>query len=152
MAENEQVQQQFAIKRIYLKDASFETPMGAEAFTKQWQPKMSVDLSTKSNKVDDDNYEVVLAVTLTASLEEKAALLIEVQQAGIFLVKGVEGEDLKKMLGILAPNMLFPYLREAIDSLAVKGSFPPIALQPVNFEALYRQAAQQAQQPAAGSH
>ena len=45
--------------------------------------------------------------------------------------------------------MLFPYLREAVDALVVKGGFPALALQPVNFEALYRQAQQQAEQKAA---
>ena len=51
----------------------------------------------------------------------------------------------------MAPSLLFPYLRETIDSLAVKGGFPPISLQPINFEALYRQAAQQAAQQQQGS-
>ncbi|MFA7554335.1 MAG: protein-export chaperone SecB [Spongiibacteraceae bacterium] len=149
MAENEQVQQQFGVQRMYVKDASLESPLGVEVFTKQWQPKLNVDLNTKSSKVGEENYEVVLTVTVTAKLDEETALLIEVQQAGLFLVKGIEGENLRQALGIMGPSLLFPYLREVIDSLAVKGGFPPIGLQPVNFEALYRQAAQQAADQAA---
>ena len=149
MAENEQVAQQFAVQRIYIKDASFEAPMGAALFTKQWQPKINVELNTKSSKLSDDNFEVVLMVTVTGQLEEESAFLVEVQQAGIFLVKGVEGEQLRQALAIMAPNLLFPYLREAIDGLVIKGGLPPISLQPVNFEALYRQATAQAQQQAA---
>lgn len=148
MAENEQQQPQFAVQKIYLKDASLESPLGAAVFTKQWNPKFNVDLNTKSDKLQEDTYEVVLTVTLTAKLEEEAALLIEVQQAGIFLVKGVEGEQLRQTLAIAAPNILFPYLREAVDALALKGGFPAVSLQPVNFEALYVQAVKQAQEKA----
>jgi preprotein translocase subunit SecB len=146
MAENEQVAPQFGVQRLYIKDASFEAPMGVAAFSKPWQPKVNVELNTKSNKVADDNYEVVLTVTVTAKLEDEAALLIEVQQAGLFLVKGIEGDGLRQALGIMAPNLLFPYVREAIDAMAIKGSFPAIGLQPVNFEALYRQASKQAEE------
>ena len=145
MAENQQVSQQFGVQRIYVKDSSFETPMGVELFNKQWQPKINVDLNTKNNKLADDNFEVILTVTLTGKLEEETAFLIEVQQAGIFLVKGVEGDTLRQALSIMAPNLLFPYLREAVDSMALKGGFPAINLQPVNFEALYKQAVAQAQ-------
>jgi preprotein translocase subunit SecB len=146
MAENEEVQQQFGVQRIFVKDASFESPMGVAVFGKPWQPKVNVDMNTKSEKVSDENYEVVLTVTVTANLEDEAALLIEVQQAGVFMAKGLEPESLRQALGIMAPSLLFPYLRETIDSLAVKGGFPPISLQPINFEALYRQASQQAAQ------
>ena len=145
MAENEQAPQQFGVQRIYVKDMSFEAPMGAKLFTKQWQPKINVDLNTKSSKISEENFEVVLTVTITGKLEEETAFLIEVHQAGLFLVKGIEGEPLRQAMGIMAPSLLFPYVREAIDGLALKGGFPAISLQPVNFEALYRQAAAQAQ-------
>jgi preprotein translocase subunit SecB len=157
MADNEQAsapaQQQFALQRIYIRDMSFEVPLGAQVFTKQWQPQVHVDLNTKSDRVSDDVYEVVLTVTITAKLGEETAFLVEVQQAGLFLVKGVEGEQLRRALMIMCPNILFPYARESIDSLATRGSFPPLMLQPVNFEALYLQALQQSeQQAAAGAH
>lgn len=150
MAENDQAQeapkQQFGIQALFVKDISYESPMGPELFTKQWQPKFSVDLNTTSKKFKDDNYEVVLTVTVTVKLEEETAALIEVQQAGLFSVVGFEGENLRRVLGIVAPNTLFPYVREAIDSLCTRGGIPPIKLQPVNFEALYANAVQQAAQ------
>ncbi len=141
-------QQQFAMQRIYTKDLSFESPTSPAIFRKQWQPKVNVDLNTKSDKLDENgSYEVVLTITLTAKVEEETAFLVEVQQAGIFLIVGIEGEDLRRVLGTAAPNILFPYARENIDSLCVKGGFPPVMLAPVNFDALYQQAlAQQAQQ------
>jgi len=153
MADNDQASaqaQQFALQRIYIKDMSFEVPLGAQVFTKQWQPQVHVDLNTKSDRVADDVYEVILTITITAKLGEETAFLVEVQQAGLFLVKGVEGEQLRRALMIMCPNILFPYARESIDSLTTRGSFPPLMLQPVNFEALYLQALQQSEQQAAG--
>jgi len=143
----EQPQQQFAMQRIYNKDISFESPSTPDIFRKQWQPKVNVDLNTKSDKVDEQgNYEVVLTITITAKVDDDTAFLVEVQQAGIFMITGFEGEDLRRILGTAAPNILFPYARENIDSLCVKGGFPPVMLAPVNFDALYQQALSQAEQ------
>ena len=149
--QEEPTQQQFVMQRIYAKDLSFESPSSPDIFKKQWQPKVNVELNTKSDKVDDQgNFEVVLTVTITSKVEEETAFLVEVQQAGIFFVSGIEGEDLRRLLGTAAPNILFPYARENIDSLCVKGGFPPVMLAPVNFDALFQQAlAQQAQNQAA---
>lgn len=144
-------QQQFAMQRIYTKDLSFESPSTPDVFKKQWQPKVNVDLNTKSNKIDEQgNFEVVLSITITAKVDEDTAFLVEVQQAGIFLVTGFEGEDLRRILGTAAPNILFPYARETIDGLCVKGGFPPVMLAPVNFDALYQQALAQAASQAEG--
>jgi len=144
------VQQQFAMQRIYTKDVSFESPSTPGVFKQQWQPKVSVELNTKSDRLDEQgNYEVVLTVTITAKVEEETAFLAEVHQAGIFLVTGIEGEDLRRLLGTAAPNILFPYIRENVDALCVKGGFPPVMLAPVNFDALYQQALVQAQNQAA---
>lgn len=151
MAEEQAAPQQlFNLQRIYTKDLSFESPSSPAVFRKQWQPKVSVDLNTKSSAVDaDGSYEVVLSVTITAKIEEETAFLIEVQQAGIFLIKGFNDEDLRRIVSTAAPNVLFPYARETIDSACVKGGFPPIMLAPVNFDALYQQALVQAQSGAA---
>lgn len=146
MAEEQAVPQQFNLQRIYTKDLSFESPMSPTVFRKQWQPKVAVELNTKSSAIDaDGNFEVVLSVTITARLEEETAFLIEVQQAGVFLIRGIEGEDLRRVVSTTAPNVLFPYARETIDSLCVKGGFPPVMLAPVNFDALYQQALVQTQ-------
>ena len=133
------------MQRIYTKDISFESPSTPEVFKKQWQPQVAVDLNTKSDKMDEQgNFEVILSITITAKIEEETAFLVEVQQAGIFLITGFEGEDLRRVLGTAAPNILFPYAREGIDTLCVKGGFPPVMLAPVNFDALYQQALAQA--------
>ena len=148
----EEQQQQFAMQRIYTKDLSFESPSTPGIFKTQWQPQVNVDLNTKSDKIDEEgNFEVVLTVTITAKAEDQTAFLIEVQQAGIFFIKGFEGENLRRLLGTAAPNILFPYARETIDTVCVKGAFPAVMLAPVNFEALYQQALTQAQPAAEGA-
>ena len=144
-------QQQFSVQRIYTKDLSFESPATPQVFRKQWQPKVSVDLNSRSNAIDQEgNFEVVLSITVTARIDEETAFLIEVQQAGIFYVTGFEGEELRRILGTAAPNILFPYARETIDTVCVKGAFPAIMLAPVNFDAVYQQALTQAQAAAQG--
>lgn len=147
-AQDEQVQQQFTMQRIYAKDVSFESPASPDIFRQNWQPNVNVDLNTRSSKADETgNHEVILTITVTAKMEDKSAFLVEVQQAGIFFAAGIDGDSLKQILATVAPNILFPYAREAIDALVVKGGFPPLMLAPVNFDALYQQAmAQQAAQ------
>jgi len=146
--------QQFAVQKIYTKDLSFESPAAPAVFRTQWQPKVTVDVNTKSSAIDaEGNYEVVLALTITATAGDDTAFLIEVHQAGIFLVKGIEGEELRRLLGSAAPAMLFPYARETIDSVCVKGGFPALMIAPINFDAVYQRARSQAQAGgAAASH
>jgi preprotein translocase subunit SecB len=153
MAEEQAAAQpQFTVQRIYVKDLSFESPATPAVFRKQWQPKLNVDLNTRSNAIDGEgNFEVVLSITITAKLEEETAFLIEVQQAGIFSARGFEAEDLRRVLGTAAPNVLFPYAREALDSICVRGAFPPIVLAPVNFDAVYQQALLQSQAAQGGA-
>lgn len=132
---------QFAIERIYLKDVSLETPMGLEAFNK-WQPQINLDINTRHQKIDDTHYEVVLRLTITAKQQdsEQSYFLIEIHQAGLFIAKNFPEQELERLLGTLAPSTLFPYAREAIDSMAVKANFPPLRLAPINFDALWQNA------------
>ena len=130
----------FAVQRIYLKDLSFETPQGPAAFQKQWKPKVNQDLSTKSEKIDDNTYEVALRITVTVKDEEETIYLIEVEQAGLFTIKGFEDQQLAQVLNVTCPTMLLPYAREAIDSTLIKGSFPPLMIPPINFESLFTNA------------
>lgn len=145
MAGNDQAPQpQFGIQTIYVKDISLEMPLGAALFSRNWKPQVSIDLNTSSSKFQD-SYEVVLSITVTVKLEEQTAALIEIQQAGLFAANAIDDELLRKMLGIAAPNTLFPYAREAIDNLCGRACIPAIKLQPVNFEALYMRAREEAQ-------
>lgn len=150
MAENQEIQ--FAVQRIYLKDASFETPQGPSVFTKKWEPRIQLDVNTSTNKLDDDHYEAILRLTLTAEQEEKTVLLIEVEQAGIFFCRGLNDDQLRHILATRAPEILFPYLRETVDAFAVRGSFPAFMLAPINFDALFQQAMEEQAQQNATKH
>jgi preprotein translocase subunit SecB len=136
----EQVEQQFLIQRIYTKDLSLENPMGPEAFTITDQPTINQDLASEINKINDELYETTLKLTITASLDEKTIFLVEIQQAGLFVMKGIQGDDLSRVLNTVCPQILFPYARETIDSALTKATFPPLMLPPINFDALYAQA------------
>ena len=136
---------QFAIQRIYTKDISFETPNSPQVFTGEWQPSINVQLNTAAQDLGNDHVELVLTVTVTAKQGETTGFLAEVQQAGIFLIKGIPEEEMGPMLGIFCPNILFPYAREAVSDLVARGSFPQLVLAPVNFDALYAQQVQQKQ-------
>ena len=141
-----QEQQQFAIQRIYVKDISFETPQGIDVFRQQWKPKINLEMNTRQNRIDEQNFEVVLTLSITATQEHKTAFIVEVQQGGIFFVAGVPEPQLRQVLATVCPSVLFPYARESIDALVVRGSFPPLMLAPVNFDALYVQAMRQQQE------
>ncbi len=141
---SESVQVQVNIERIYLKDASFESPGSPTVFSEPFRPEMNVDINTRVNSLGDDRHEVVLSATLKASRgESKMAYVVEVQQAGIFVLSGAEGEQLAPILGVHCPTMLFPYLRESIDALVIKGGFPAVQLAPVNFERLFAEMVRQ---------
>ena len=136
MSENPQ---KFAIERLYIKDASYEAPHMPGILTGEWQPVLTVNLQTKTMKLETQAFEVILIVTVTAKLGDKVAYLVEAQQAGIFALEGFEPADLEHMLNSFCPNILFPYAREFISDLVVRGGFPALYLTPVNFDALYQQ-------------
>lgn len=131
---------EFNIQRIYVKDISFECPNSPTIFKKEWTPEISMDLDTKSTKLEDNVYEVTLSLTTTAKVGEEVAFLCEVQQAGIFSVGELDGPQMAHCLNAFCPNILFPYARETVASLVTRGTFPQLNLSPVNFDALFQQA------------
>lgn len=130
----------FAIKRIYLKDVSFETPMGIEGFNQKQPPKVEQELNVQVNRVDEQHHEVVLLLTITAKLEERTAFLIEVKQAGIFAIGNMEDIHMAQAINSTCPTILFPYARETIDSILSRGTFATLMLPPINFDAVFAQA------------
>jgi preprotein translocase subunit SecB len=130
---------QFGIQKIYVKDLSFETPHSPEIFAEEWKPTVNLQLASAARQIAKESYEVVLTVTVTVSFGEKTAYLVEVQQAGIFLISGFPDAAVERMVGTICPNILFPFAREVVSDLATRGGFPQLLLAPVNFEALYAQ-------------
>jgi preprotein translocase subunit SecB len=129
----------FEIHRVYIKDSSFEAPNTPHTFSEEWKPEVQLNLETKSNRLQDNQHEVVLSITANITSNGKSAFLVEVHQAGIFLISGLQADQLHHTLGSFCPNILFPYAREAISDLVVRGGFPQLLLAPVNFDALYNQ-------------
>ena len=153
MSEEQEIKKQFAIQKLYVKDASFESPATPESFSfKNWKPKIDLNLTNKQRQVEGDLYEAVLCVTATVTHQDSTAFLVEVHQAGLVTIAGFDDEEKKYLLGSQCMSVLFPYLREVVSDLSTRGGFPPLILSPVNFDALYHQhmQQQQAEQEAAG--
>lgn len=127
---------QLALQAVYLKDCSFEAPQGPRT-TGEWNPQIGFDLNTSVTPVDGDVREVLLTVTVTAKQAERTIFLVEVKQAGAFLMQNLGAEDLKRAAGVICPGVLFPYARAMVSQLISQGGFPQLLLPPVNFEALY---------------
>lgn len=131
---------QLFLQKLYVRDASFETPNAPHIFTEQGQPQVELNLSQRVNRLAETVFEVVLTATVTCTLNGRNAYLVEVQQAGIFAVQGFAPEQLDAVLGSYCPHVLFPYLRHTVDTLVQAGGFPPLLLQPINFDQLYAEA------------
>lgn len=148
---------QFMLQKIYIRDFSFEAPTAPEVFLQaqgEWEPQINFQLQNKSRELSQPGiYEDVLEMTVTVKMGEQTAFLVELQQAGIFAIQGVDQPTLSRLLAVECLGILFPYAREAVSDVVTKGGFPPLLLAPVNFEALYQQQLQQQQQgaPAEGA-
>ena len=139
---DEQNLPQLALERIYVKDMALEVP-GADVFTREWQPELDINLSSAAEKLDDDHYQVILTVNVTANNGGETAFIAEVHQAGIFMLQNIPEEQLGAILGAYCPNVLFPYAREVVSDIVTRGSFPQLLLAPVNFDQAYQQTLEQ---------
>jgi preprotein translocase subunit SecB len=155
MAEEEQQagngeQKVIRTQKIFLKDVSFETPNSPEIFLEEWKPETEIEIDSRYRQLKDDLYEVVLTLTATTKVSGNTAYLAEVQQAGIFFIKGLDDAELHRSQNVFCLRFLYPYCSATLSELVHKGGFPQLLPSPVNFDALYQQrlqAAQQAQNP-----
>ena len=136
----------FAIEKIYLKDLSVEVPNGPDVFLERETPTMEVNVGSNAKAVQDGLFEVVLTVTITARIKDKAMFLVEAAQAGVFQIRNVPQQDMGPLLGIACPNTLFPYVRETISAVTTRAGFQPVVLAPMTFESIYQKQMQQMQQ------
>lgn len=142
---------EFGIRKIYTKDLSFETPHSPAIFSMEWEPEADINLRSTAQEMGPGEYEVILTITLTVTVGEHTAFLAEVQLAGLFSIVGLTSEELGGVVGAYCPAILYPYAREQVSDLVVRGGFPPFVLSPVNFDAMYAHHSENAQseQPAA---
>lgn len=138
-------------QKIYLKDVSFESPQSPAIFTKEWKPGLDVEIDSQAQQIADDTFDVVLKITGTVTVEDNTAFLIEVHQAGIFVLKGFEPDTLKRVQNVFCLNTLYPYASAALSDLVTKGGFPSLMLPPMNFAAIYNQRLQQIQAASDGA-
>jgi len=140
---SEQQQPMFSIEKIYVKDLSLEVPNAPQVFMQNEQPKLEVQLQQNSKRVNEALFEVTLVITVSAKQGDKTMFLVEVSQSGIFQIRNIPDADLGPVLGMVCPNVLFPYARETVSDIIGRAGFPPVLLAPVNFEALYQQRLQE---------
>lgn len=129
---------QIGIRRIYLKDLSFESPTAPELFNKEFQPEVKMDVTVRHKNLENNVYEIVVAATVTGNQDGKKIFIVEVEQGGIFEIRGVPAEQMEHALKVYCPNILFPYTRQVIDIAMNQGSLPSMLLPPFNFESLAR--------------
>lgn len=135
----------FGIEKLYIKDASIEVPNAPQIFTDRTAPQVSVELANAAQKLEEGIFDVSIKVTVTAKVGDKTAFLVEVAQAGIFVIRNMPDENLEPVLAVACPNILFPYAREAVSDMVTRAGFAPVLLNPINFEALYMQQKQAAE-------
>jgi preprotein translocase subunit SecB len=141
----------FNIQRVYMKDASLEIPNAPRIFLESENPAVEVQLDVASESVAEGIYEVSVTVTLTTRMKDLVAFLVEVKQAGIFEIRGVPDDQFEPLIGVVCPNIIYPYLRSNVADMVTRAGFPPIHLAEINFEAFYQQRKAQATQPAQGA-
>jgi preprotein translocase subunit SecB len=135
------------IEKIYLKDLSLENPGAPQSFTTQESPQVEVSLRSRGEQIEEAVFECVLTITVTAKTGDRTLFLVEAAQAGVFRISGVPLSEVQPVLGIHCPNILFPYIRETIADAVSRAGFPPVHLDPINFEVLYQQQLAGAPQP-----
>ena len=145
--ENGNLEKLVALQTIYIKDVSFEAPNSPGVFLEtEVNPETKINLSNMHTKVGDNSYDVALKVKVESTYNEKTIFIAEVEQGGVFTIKGYTEEETKSLIAVFCPNTLFPFIREVVASLVTKAGFPALLLQPINFEALYSQAREEAEE------
>lgn len=151
MSDAAQEQPMFNMDKIYVKDISLEIPHAPQIFLEREVPQIEVQLHTAATALDEGVFEVTVTATVTAKIAEKVMFLIEAKQAGIFTLRNFPAAEKEPVLAVMCPNILFPYLREVVSDVSVRGGFAPVLMNPINFDVLYQQQ-QQAQAAEATTH
>jgi preprotein translocase subunit SecB len=138
----------FQMQRVYIKDASLELPHAPQIFLEKDAPKIEVSVDVGAQRLTENIFESEVTVTVTAKIGEKVAFLVECKQAGIFEIANVPEEQFDPLLGILCPNMIYPYLRANVADMITRTGFPPVHLSDINFEQFYQQRLAAAQEQA----
>ena len=137
------------LQSIYIKDSSFEAPSGPNLQVAEWSPQFNLNMNTSASTFAENVHEVVLTITLEAKVADRVAYLVEVKQGGLFTIRGYSEDDTRRVVGAFCPGVMFPYARQAVSDLILRGGFPPFLLPPVNFDGLFQQSLEQGARQAA---
>jgi preprotein translocase subunit SecB len=134
----------FRMQKMYTKDLSFENPNapGVYLIQQKQEPAVEVNLQLNNKKIDDDHWEVLLQITAKISTkdDDKVMFILEIEHAGVFLLKNIPEEHIQMILGVDCPTLLFPFTRQIVSQVSTDGGFAPFLMEPVNFMALYQNA------------
>ena len=134
------------VEKVYVKDLSLEIPNAPQIYAEQLQPQLEMQIQTQGQKLTEQHYEVTVTATVTAKAGERTVFLVEIAQAGIFLLANIAPQDIEPVLGITCPTILYPYLRETVSDTVTRGGFPTVLLQHMTFDQLYLSRVQERQQ------
>ena len=134
----------FQLQRMYLKDLSLEQPNSPQILLEQQQPQVDIQLGMGAEPIADGVVEVSVSATVTTKIGERTLFLVEAKQAGIFEIRNFPDDQVQGIVGVVCPQMIYPYLRAIVSDICTRAGFPPILLAEVNFQAMF-EAQQQAQ-------
>ena len=137
----------FQIQRMYLKDLSLEQPNSPQVLLEQTQPQVDINLGVGAEVVAEGVFEVTVTATVTTKIGDRTLFLVEAKQAGIFEIRNIPDDQMQGIVGIVCPQMIYPYLRAIVSDICTRAGFPPILLTEVNFQAMYESQQQQAAEP-----
>lgn len=141
----------FSIEKIYLKDVSVENPNAPQAYLWRESPSVEIGLEQSADPIEDGFHNVIVKITVTATIADKTMFLVEAAMGGIFQIRNIPEPELQPLLGVHCPNIIFPYVREIVSDAVQRMGFPAIYLQPINFEAIYQARVQQQLEQAAAT-
>ncbi len=129
------------VKAQYTKDLSFENPNAPESLARlQTVPQVNINVAVDTSQIENRDWEVTLEIKAEAKSETETVFIIELVYAGVFEIgEQVPEDNLRPLLLIECPRLLFPFAREILSSATRDGGLPPLMLQPIDFVQLYRQ-------------
>lgn len=135
----------------YIKDLSFENPNAPEVYgaMMQNQPEVSVSVDVGSAHLKERNYEVTLVLRVGATVAGKSAFLVDLQFGALVEVaQEVPDEHLEPLLLTEGPRFIFPFARSTVADVTREGGFPPLVINPIDFERFYARKLEAAQEGA----
>lgn len=132
----------------YIKDMSVENPGAPHSFGWESQPQIDVQVNIAVNAISDEVHEVVLALSTKAVSDEGVRFNVELEYATLFGVRNVTPEQAHQFLYGEAPRLMFPFARRVVADATRDAGYPPLVLEPIDFNSLYLHQLAQAQETA----